>query len=51
MTLILRPIGRGNWRPLTVAVDGAWLPPPMYFAVGQRIELGGCLFRISRILP
>lgn len=52
MTLLLRPPGRGNWRPVTVVVSGEpHLPPPMYFAVGQRITLGGQVFRIAKVMP
>ena len=52
MTLILRPVGRGNWTPITMRVTGKpHLPPPMYFEVGQRIELGGMVFRVAEVLP
>lgn len=52
MTLILRPPGRGCWRPVTLCVEGKpHLPPPMYFAVGQRITLGGMVFRVAKVLP
>lgn len=52
MTLTLRPPGRGNWKPVTLIVTGTpHLPPPMYFARGQRIELGGMWFRVSKVTP
>lgn len=52
MTLILRPPGRGNWRIVTLVVTGdPHLPPPMYFARGQRIELGGMVFRVAKVMP
>lgn len=52
MTLILRPPGRGNWKPVTMKVTGnPHLPPPMFFAVGQIVPLGGMVFRVSRVLP
>lgn len=50
MTLILVPPGRGRWAPLTVAIDGD-RAAPLFFRVGQRIELGGLLFRIQKVLP
>lgn len=52
MTLILRPPGRGNWTPVIVQVEGKpHLPPPMYFEVGQRVPLGGMVFRIAEVRP
>lgn len=50
MTLILRPVGRGNWRPQTFTVDEHHVPP-MFVRVGQRFELGGVVFRIAKVLP
>jgi hypothetical protein len=50
--LVLRPPGRGNWKPVLLTVEGKpHLPPPMYFAVGQRIPLGGMVFRVSKVMP
>lgn len=51
MTLILRPIGRGNWKSCILEVSGGRAPPPMYFAVGQRLELGGQWFRVAEVRP
>ena len=51
MTLILRPLGKGNWATVELDVSGRRAPPPMYFLVGQRITLGGQVFRISEIRP
>lgn len=50
MTLILVPPGRGKWRTTTVSIVGD-RTAPLFFRVGQRIELGGITFRVSRILP
>lgn len=50
MTLILRPVGRGNWRAQTFTVDERHVPP-MLVRVGERFVLGGVEFRISRVLP
>jgi hypothetical protein len=52
VTLTLRPPGRGNWKPVTLRVEGEpHLPPPMFFAVGQRLTLGGMVFRVAKVLP
>ena len=50
MTLILRPIGRGNWRPVPWLLDEARLPP-MLIKVGDRFTLGGLEWRVSKVLP
>lgn len=50
MTLILVPPGRGRWSPLTVVIDGS-RAAPLFFRVGQRVELGGRVFRVSKVLP
>lgn len=50
MTLILVPPGRGRWKTLTLVIEGA-RSAPLFFRVGQRMELGGVLFRISQVLP
>lgn len=49
MTLILRPIGRGNWAPTTLRIEGGHALP-MLFRVGQQLPLGGVLFRISKVV-
>lgn len=49
MTLILRPIGRGNWRPTRMHIDGGHALP-LLFRVGQRLSLGGVEFRISEVM-
>lgn len=50
MTLTLKPIGRGNWRAMSVAIDERRVPR-LLVAIGQRFTLGGITFRISRIDP
>lgn len=50
MKLIPVPPGRGRWAPLTLVIEGA-RSSPLFFRVGQRMELGGVLFRISQVLP
>jgi len=48
VTLVLKPVGRGRWRPMSIAID-EWRIPPLFVAVGQRIAIGGIVFRISEI--
>lgn len=48
--LILKPIGRGKWRPMHIEVDERRVPP-MFVAVGQRITIGGVIFRIHEVRP
>jgi hypothetical protein len=48
--LTLKPVGRGRWRPMVIEID-AWRVPPMTVAVGQRIPIGGVIFRICHIDP
>jgi hypothetical protein len=50
MTLTLRPPGRGNWKPVILRVEGA-RACPLLVRAGQRINLGGQEFRISKVLP
>ena len=51
MTLVLRPSGRGNWATVVLEVTGRRAPPPLYFQVGQRIPLGGQVFRVAEVRP
>jgi len=48
--LILRPKGRGNWKPLVLAVEGERVGA-MTVRVGQTLVLGGILFRIAKVMP
>lgn len=48
--LILKPKGRGNWKPLVLAIEGAHLPLLMV-RVGEVLTLGGVVFRIAEVLP
>jgi hypothetical protein len=50
MILILRPPGRGNWKPITVTVEGD-RAHPLFIQVGQRLFLGGRTFRICKVIP
>lgn len=49
MTLILRPVGRGNWRTTRMQIDGGHALP-MLFRVGQVLPLGGVVFRICEVI-
>lgn len=49
MTLILRPIGRGNWTTTRMHIDGGHALP-LLFRVGQRLPLGGVVFRICEVM-
>lgn len=48
--IILRPVGRGNWSPLIVAIEGK-RAAPMLVRRGQMVPLGGVVYRISKVLP
>lgn len=49
MTLILRPIGRGNWATTRVQLEGGHALP-LLFRVGQRLPLGRVVFRICEVI-
>lgn len=49
MTLILRPVGRGNWLKTTMHIDGGHALP-LLFRVGQRVPLGGVVFRVVEVI-
>lgn len=48
MTLILRPIGRGNWRITRVTIDSKHCAP-FFFQVGQELRMGLVTFRICEV--
>jgi len=49
VTLVLRPKGRGNWRTLTVSIEGD-RASLLLIRRGQEITLGGVTFRISKVI-
>lgn len=49
MTLILRPIGRGNWRTTRMQIEGGHALP-LLFRVGQTLPIGGVVFRICEVI-
>ena len=48
--LVLVPQGRGNWAPITVAIEGRHAIP-LAFRVGDLFILADRVFRISKVLP
>ena len=50
MILILVPPGRGNWSPITIAIEGRHAVP-LGFKRGDAFPLGGVIFTISKVLP
>lgn len=48
--LVLKPVGRGNWNKLTMALEGAHLAP-LVVRAGDIWTLGGVRFRIVSVLP
>lgn len=49
MTLILIPRGRGNWRHITLKIEGARFTM-FSFIPGDKLEFGGRNFWISAVL-
>jgi hypothetical protein len=49
MTLVCRPVGRGNWHP--VCVTFCTHADFFAFRVGQRFTLGTITYRIAEINP
>ena len=47
--VVLRPFGRGNWSTVELRLAGRRAPPPLFFTIGQRVELAGQEFRVSII--
>lgn len=48
--LVLRPVGRGNWTPIILALEGKRIAP-LLLRVGDRLPLGGVTYRIAKVLP
>lgn len=51
MTVILRPVGRGNWGTVVLQVDGRRAPLPLEVAREQRVVLAGQVFRVVEVRP
>ncbi|MFN6993724.1 MAG: hypothetical protein ACK4PH_05930 [Aquincola tertiaricarbonis] len=48
MTVLLKPVGPGNWTPMTLSYDGRHTAP-LLWKVGERVQLGGVVWRVCRI--
>ena len=44
MTIVLRPVGRGNWRPWIIPV-----PSHLLVQLEDRLAFGGIVWRIAEI--
>lgn len=54
MTIVCRPVGRGNWAPLEITIQGkhaAVFSHMWGFQVGQRFDLGSITWRVVAVLP
>lgn len=47
--IIAKPVGRGNWHQIVVAVDGP-RAQPMLVKAGDRFELAGVIWRIVKVV-
>ena len=48
--LILKPRGRGNWRTVTLRIEGD-RAAPLLIKVGDTLPLGGVVWRVAQVLP
>lgn len=48
MTVLCKPIGRGNWRRLRLVIDGVHLAP-FTVAIGERFTMGGVTWRVVEV--
>jgi hypothetical protein len=48
MILTLRPVGRGNWKTVTIRIEGT-RALPLLVSVNDRIPLGGITYRIVKV--
>lgn len=48
--LICRPKGRGNWKPIVLAIEGD-RASPLLVRVGHEFTLGGVVWRVAKVLP
>lgn len=46
--LLLKPVGRGNWAPLTLRLDGT-RAKPLLVRVGELINLAGVTWRVCEV--
>ena len=50
MTLILKPKGSGNWRPIVLVVSDQ-RASPLLVKAGDPVTLGGIEFKVAKVLP
>lgn len=50
MMIILRPIGRGNWRTAQLSIESDRVQP-MLVRVGDQFPFAGVIWRVVRVLP
>lgn len=49
MTVIAKPVGRGNWAKLTIKLSGT-RAQPLLVNVGDRFEMAGLTWRICKVM-
>jgi hypothetical protein len=49
MQLVLRPVGRGNWSPLVMSLEGKRLGE-LVLRVDDRLALGGRVLRVAQVV-
>lgn len=49
MTVLLKPLGRGNWTPMRLEYAGQQLVP-LFVRVGAVMEFGGLKWRVCQVL-
>jgi hypothetical protein len=50
MSVICKPVGRGNWSPMVLEYGGPQLAP-FTCSVGEQFSLGGVLWRVCEVRP
>lgn len=50
LALIMRPVGRGNWKSIEVRVRGKHIPPPLMLQPGERVTIGQTVMRVVAVL-
>lgn len=51
-TVVLRPPGKGNWTPVVVRVEQSRNAPlPLEFHRNQRVQIGGHVLRVAKVMP
>jgi len=50
VTITLRPVGRGNWKTLTISVEGT-RATPLLVRQNDRLHLGGITYRVVSVRP